>query len=292
MTSIQVYDRETKAMIEEKIEAGWGIKILYKIPANRPCLLRKTICSNSFFSKIVGKIVNSRNSVKKIAPFIEKHKIKKEEFLKDSFDSFNDFFTRKLKKEARPIAASPVVLPADGRYLAFENFRNTKQIVAKDSKFSLLELFGGDQKLTDTYLDGPFLIARLAPIDYHRFHFPVTGIPGAPIEFKGTFHSVNPIALKHNIKYLTQNKRLLVLIDTPNLGKVVCIAVGALFVGSIHYTYTPGQMVEKGDEMGYFSFGGSTLIVLFEPGRVQISSDLLTNTQKGIETLCKMGTSL
>ncbi len=292
MARIIVYDRDLKSEIEEKIEAGWGVKLLYTIPGNRPCLLRKTLCSTSLFSKLMGKIVSSRRSKQKIEPFIAKHKLDKSEFLKDSFDSFNDFFIRKLKKEARPIAAAPVIMPADGRYLAYENFQATKQIIAKDSKFSLLELLGGDEKLAQTYLEGSVLIARLAPPDYHRFHFPVEGVPSAPIAMKGTFHSVNPIALKRNIRYLTQNKRSLVTIQTPNLGLVTCVAVGALFVGAIHYTYIPNQKVEKGEEMGYFSFGGSTLIVLFEPGRIQIGPDLLANTQKGIETFCKMGSSV
>ena len=292
MTKINVVDRDTLEPVEEKVEAGWAIKLLYETHPRALGILRQILCRGSFFSKIVGWLAKTSYSKRKIQKFITHHNLDASLFLKDSFDSFNDFFIRKLKSEARPISQAPLVMPADGRYLAYENFRKANAIVVKDTKFSLLHLLGKDEKLTERYLDGPLVIARLAPCDYHRFHFPVSGVVKAPLEIQGAFHSVNPMALNHSIHYLAENKRVLMKMTTTDYGQVLCVAVGALFVGSIHTTYLPNQSVQKGEEMGYFSFGGSTLILLFEPGKVEICEDLLAHTAEGIETLCRMGTPL
>lgn len=289
---INVYDRERKQLVEEKVESETTIRLLYERHPKILSPFRKVMCSNAIFSRLMGRLSRTRWSARRVERFIDHHEIDHQEFVKDRFDTFNDFFTRKLKKETRPIAGDPVVMPSDARYFAYENFATTKEVIVKGGKFSLHTLLGGNDQLTEKYLHGPFVIARLAPPDYHRFHFPVDGKPTDVTEIKGNYHSVNPFALRYKLKYLTENKRAYLEIKTPHLGDVLAIAVGATCVGSIHFTYEPNKMVKKGDEMGYFSFGGSTLILLFEPGKIKLSKDLIENSQKGIETLAKMGTTL
>ena len=135
-------------------------------------------------------------------------------------------------------------------------------------------------------------IARLCPSDYHRFHFPCDGIPAKPRLINGLLYSVNPIALKKNVSILSENKRMITEIETDHFGTVLYIEIGATSVGSIRQTYTPDLKVKKGDEKGYFEFGGSCIALLFEKGRVTFDADLTANTQKGIETKANFGETL
>lgn len=289
---IFVINRETRNREEEHIEGEWGLRLLYHPRLSLISPLRRLLTGHAFFSRLMGWWNNRSFSARKIKPFIQRHALDQTIFEKTTFRTFNEFFTRKLHPSARPIANGPIIMPADGRYLVYENFRKAQEVVIKGQKFSLHELLGRDDKRTQQYLDGSMVIARLAPCDYHRFHFPVEGIASAPHFINGPLNSVNPIALQRYLRTLAENKRAFVSIQTPQCGEVLIIAVGALFVGSIHYTFEAGKAVRCGDEMGYFSFGGSTLIVLFEPNRVQFANDLLTNTLHNIETLCRMGTKL
>ena len=136
------------------------------------------------------------------------------------------------------------------------------------------------------------LISRLCPSDYHRFHFPASGIPSEAKLIKGSLYSVSPIALRRNIKYLVMNKRFLTLIDTPEFGNIAMIEVGATNVGSIVQTFTPKQAVVKGVEKGLFAFGGSCVITLFAEGRMMFDTDLLAQSEKCIETYARMGDRL
>src|SRR3989344_2992740 len=229
-----------------------------------------------------GFLQKRKSSAKKIAPFIQAYGIDASEFADSGFDSFNDFFIRKLKPERRPIAQDPkiVVLPADGRYLVFNQF---DRFFIKGQEFSLLE-FLKDPPMARRFQEGSMAIARLCPSDYHRFHFPCDGIPAKPRLINGLLYSVNPIALKKNVSILSENKRMITEIETDHFGTVLYIEIGATSVGSIRQTYTPDLKVKKGDEKGYFEFGGSCIALLFEKGRVTFDADLTANTQKGIET--------
>ncbi len=289
---ITVYDRERQELVEEKVESEALIRLIYEKHPKMLALFRKLMCGNALFSRVMGALSKTRASARRVERFIKEHELEPEEFLKGQFKSFNDFFTRELKKEARPIADETVIMPSDARYFGYENFTRAKEVIVKGQKLCLHNLLGFNDKLTEKYLHGSFIIARLAPPDYHRFHFPVDGIPTHFEEIKGSYHSVNPFALRYKLKFLTENKRSLLQLKTPKLGDVLIVAVGATCVGSIHFTYEPGKPVKKGDEMGYFSFGGSTLIVLFEPKKIKLAKDLLENSQKGLETLAKMGTPL
>jgi len=136
------------------------------------------------------------------------------------------------------------------------------------------------------------VISRLCPTDYHRFHFPCTCIPGKAKLINGPLFSVNPLALKKHIAILSENKRVLTPLETGLFGQALYIEVGATCVGSIKQTFTPSKPHEKGEEKGYFEFGGSCTILLFQPNTIQFDQDLIDASADYIETYAKMGTSL
>ncbi|MDB4404269.1 phosphatidylserine decarboxylase, partial [Akkermansiaceae bacterium] len=137
----------------------------------------------------------------------------------------------------------------------------------------------------------PLLLSRLCPVDYHRFHFPCAGIPGETRVLNGPLFSVSPLALRQRLSYLWENKRTITELKTEKMGTVICMEIGATCVGSIHQTFTPGQPVDKGDEKGYFAFGGSSTLLLFEPGTVQLDPDLLKSSAQQMELYAKVRTS-
>ena len=291
MTKIFFIDRQTKQKVEEKVYGKAYLEILYgKNPLS--WLLKPLMCRFPFFSKFYGYLQKTLRSKSKIAPFIRMFNIDEGEF-KDpvsSFQSFNDFFIRQLKPSARPITNGNdvAIIPADGRYRVFQNIHFEEGFLVKGQKFSLEALLK-DKKLAHKYDQGSLIIARLAPVDYHRFHFPFNCIPEESRLINGTLYSVNPIALAQNIDILTENKRMITPLKTQQFGTVLYIEVGATYVGSIHQTFTAGKHYAKGDEKGYFSFGGSCILILFEPFRIQFDQDLISASHQGLETLAHLG---
>ena len=136
------------------------------------------------------------------------------------------------------------------------------------------------------------LISRLCPVDYHRFHFPVDGVPGESRLIRGRLYSVHPIALRRSVRYLVRNKREVTLIASPEFGDVAMIEVGATNVGAIRQSYVPGRPVAKGDEKGFFAFGGSCVITLFARGRIRFDADLVAQGARQVETYARFGDRL
>ena len=160
--------------------------------------------------------------------------------------------------------------------------------IVKGEKLNLVELLN-DQKLAEEYVGGSLVAARLCPTDYHRFHFPCDGVPNKTRFINGWLYSVNPIAIKRDIAIFTKNKRAICELQSDHFGKVQYIEVGAANVGSIRETYTPFRHVNKGAEKGYFEFGASALILLFQKGRITFDEDLVKATREGFEIRCLMG---
>ena len=295
MESLRYIDRVTRSERVEEVYGGKPLRFLYGKSFSSRLIgtpLSHLLSKLRFISAAVGWWQKQKWTKRKIAPFIKRFNIDTSEFLEpvSSFRSFNDFFIRKLKKEARPIApgANVAVIPADGRYRFIPSIAKIDGFIVKGQKFSLPELLG-DAKLAADYSEGSMVMARLCPTDYHRFHFPCDGTPGPAKVIKGNLYSVNPIALKKNIHIYTRNKRAITHIETPAFGKVLYLEVGATNVGTIHETYTPNHPCHKGDEKGYFSFGGSALILLFPKGAITFDQDLIDLSKKGLEILCLMG---
>jgi phosphatidylserine decarboxylase len=146
-----------------------------------------------------------------------------------------------------------------------------------------------NEKWSKVFEGGPLLLARLCPTDYHRFHFPDKGQIIETYSIHGKLHSVNPLALKYKQEIFITNERQVSILDTENFGKLAYIEVGALCVGRIVQTYGTRKHFYRGEEKGYFLFGGSTVIVLGEPGSWIPDHDLLRQTEQGRETLIRLG---
>jgi len=286
---IEVINRLTGKIEQEEVYGGKAINWLYGGSLIGSCFASLS-AKLPFISAAYGKLMKQPSSKSKIAPFIRQFKVDESEFLPAEFSSFNDFFIRKLKPEARPIALSDFVCPADGRYRFFQNIRKSDGFYVKGQKFDLFELLR-DSKLAEQYADGSMAIARLCPFDYHRFHFSHDAIPSKSELLNGYLYSVNPLALKKDITIFTQNKRKMTVCKS-DMGDSLYIEVGATNVGSIVETYTPELPVKKGDEKGYFEFGASSLILLFEPDMISFDSDLIELSKGGHEIRCLMGQSM
>ena len=269
------------------------MRLAYENPVGR--FFVWLVVRRAFFSRWYGYKMKKPESALRVLPFISKYDIDVEEFVKSPFDykTFNEFFYRALKPEARPIAAGDrvAVFPADGRHLAFSDIDAAEGFYVKGAKFSLRDLLG-DESLAARFAGGSMLISRLCPVDYHRFHFPVAGVPGESRLINGFLYSVSPVALKRRLSYLVENKRVVTLIETAEFGVVVMIEVGATNVGSIRQSFVTGRPVKKGEEKGLFAFGGSCVITLFERGRIRFDADVVAQSEQQLETYARMGDRL
>jgi len=274
---------ETK--IEKIAGEGW-LRWLYNNPIGE--VSTATLVKRKFLSDWYGKQMDSPESKDKVAPFVEEYNIDLSIAQKQEFESFNDFFIRKLKPNARVIIkdSNIVVSPADGKLLAVADIKN-QDFIVKGYKFNVYEFFQ-NESLAKKYQDGSLMIIRLCPTDYHRYHFPVNGIVVSENLIEGDYYSVSPIALKKKIELIVLNKRGYCEIETQEFGHVIMSEVAATMVGTMVNTYK-GNQIEKGQERGYFKFGGSTVILFFEKGSIVIDADLLKNTAQGLETEVKMG---
>ena len=288
---LEVINRKTQKKEQEKVDHEKSLLWLYSGSFFSKIILF-FIARFTLFSKLFGFLQTFKYTKKKIKPFIEEYQIDTSEFEKkvEDFSSFNDFFIRKIKNRFIEPDEKKAILPVDGRYLVFEDVSKTEGFYVKGEKFSLQTLLQ-DEALASRYASGSMIIARLAPSDYHRFHFPVNCVPSSPKLINGYLYSVNPYAIKKNIQIFSQNKRVITTLES-DFGEVLFVEVGATIVGNIHQSYEPDRKYLKGEEKGYFALGGSTVILLFEKNRIYFDADLLQNSLEKIETKASMGQSL
>jgi phosphatidylserine decarboxylase len=296
------YFHRTKQVVEtEQIYGGDWLRWTYETGLGRFAL--NALVKRAVVSRYYGWKMSQRSSVYRVLPFVVDYNLNVDEFAKTpySFKSFNEFFYRALKPGARPIASHSTgsdqagdrvaVLPADGRHLAFQNVDAAEGFYAKGQKFDL-KSFLGSEELGREFAGGSLLISRLCPVDYHRFHFPVAGTPGEPRLINGFLYSVSPVALRQNLAYLWENKRVVTLVESPVFGKVAVCEIGATMVGSILQTHVTGRAVPKGEEKGLFKFGGSCVVTIFQPGKIKLDADLVQHSAAGLEVYARMGESL
>jgi phosphatidylserine decarboxylase len=290
---IRFYHRYKKAVEEERVFGEGWLRLAYENPGGR--FFVWMLARRAFFSQWYGHKMRKPESALRILPFISKYEIDVDEFAKSPFDykTFNEFFYRALKPESRPIAAGEkvAVFPADGRHLAFPDIQAAAGFYVKGAKFSFAELLH-DETDAEKFAGGAMLISRLCPVDYHRFHFPVSGTPGEPRLIKGWLYSVSPVALRRRLRYLIENKRVVTLIETQEFGTVAMIEVGATNVGSIQQSFVPGRPAAKGEEKGLFAFGGSCVITVFQKGRIRFDADIVAQSENQLETYARMGDRL
>ncbi|XP_014518541.2 phosphatidylserine decarboxylase proenzyme 2 [Vigna radiata var. radiata] len=299
---ILVYDRKSQRLVEEIIDKKivLSMRAIYqsKIGLGLMDIGVKELLQN--ISEKQGARMDSPESSADIPKFIESFKdqinLAEVKYPLEQFKTFNEFFIRELKPGSRPIASAErddiAVCAADCRLSAFKSVDDSKRFWIKGRKFSVQGLLGKDM-CSSAFVDGTMVVFRLAPQDYHRFHFPVSGTVEQFVDIPGCLYTVNPIAV--NSKYcnvFTENKRVVSIISTVDFGKVAFVAIGATMVGSITFTKKKGDSVKKGDEFGYFSFGGSTVICVFEKDSIAIDEDLLANSNRSLETLVSVGMRL
>lgn len=308
--NILVQDRLTGQLQEEKmaVYVRIGIRVLYKGARTQMAGARARKLLKSMSVK-QGTKYNSPSSAADIMPFIAFHNLNVAE-IRDplsSFKTFNEFFYRKLKPEARPLDEPDnpyrLVSAADCRMMAFDTVSDATQIWIKGRDFSVARLLGPAYRSQwDNYDGGALAIFRLAPQDYHRFHSPVRGRIGKMTMIDGEYYTVNPQAIRTALDVYGENVRKIVPIESEEFGTVMTVWVGAMselkvlyrqltssVVGSIGTSVEEGQMVDRGDELGWFAFGGSTIVCIFEKGRAVWDEDIQANGAAAIETLVRMG---
>jgi phosphatidylserine decarboxylase len=287
MDTIEYINRTSGEVLEENPPSSGMLRFLYTKPLGKLSL--NLLFKRKLVSALGGWYMDSRLSKKRITNFIKEQELDISDFQipESGFKTFNQFFYRNLKPQVR-LLEDGFVSPADGKILVFENMDTCHTFFIKGVEFNV-STFLNSKELGRKYEGGSMAIVRLAPVDYHRYHFPVSGHAGPSIKVKGHYYSVSPLALRKSLQIFLENKREYTILKSQEFGDVVICDVGATMVGTIIQTYKPNTLVQKGDEKGYFAFGGSTLVLLMEKGKLLFNPDLVENTKAGKETTIKMG---
>jgi phosphatidylserine decarboxylase len=290
---IQYFNRGTQKVEVEKVYGDGGVKWLYQSLLGR---LLSGALVKAPISIIYGELQSLAISRLKVPGFIKNFEINMSEFLPeegrnelDPYSSFNAFFIRAFKKGARKFLIDKTRMPAfsEARYFGYESITDDKKIPVKGKFLNAKELLA-NTKWESTFNDGPLLLARLCPVDYHRYHFPDDGEVLEHYKVGGLYHSVNPVALREKQDIFSTNIREVTIMETKNFGKLAYVEVGAICVGKIIQS-TDLTTFKRGEEKGYFLFGGSTVIVIGEKGKWTPSQDILDYTSKGVETYIQLG---
>lgn len=271
------YDYNSKKI--KNYKESRALKFLYNTIIGRIILKIATI---HFISNIYAKYMNSKLSKHKIKRFIKKNNINMDEYEKEDYNSFNDFFMRKIKDNKRKIS-NGLIAVCDSKLSVYK--------INKDSSFKIKNsIYTVEELIQDENINYEYaLIFRLSVDDYHHYVYPDDGKVIKKKYIKGILHTVQPIALKKH-KVFSENSRCITFLDCDNLGQVCYIEVGAMMVGKI--VNEEKKYFKKGEEKGHFEFGGSTVVLLIEKGKVGINNIILDNTKKDIETIVKLGDNI
>lgn len=290
---IKVYNRTTEKYEIEKVAGEKFLNVLYSSPAGKGPL--ELFIKKKAFSRVYGAYNDSFLSKRSITKFVNSFDIDMNQSVKQlkEFKSFNDFFTRNLVETARPTSKdkNDFVSLGDGRLIAYTDIDMDNLVQVKGLTYSLRDLLK-DDSIANKYDGGICLILRLNPTDYHRFHFIDSGTCLETNKIKGHYYSVNPIALEKVERLFCENKREWSIFKSDNFGDLLYVEVGATCVGSIIQSYTPNKPVVRGDEKGYFKFGGSTVILFIEKDKIKIDEDILEQSSLGIETKVSLGETI
>lgn len=260
------------------------LKKLYGTVYGR-CVLK--VLTQPIISKIAGSFLDTKLSCFLIKGFIKNNNIDMSQYEETDYVSYNDFFTRKVKKELRPINMDKDVLiaPSDGRVSVYD-INEDSSFMVKDTLYNV-ETITRSKKAADIYKNGKFVIVRLCVDNYHRYCYIDNGRKTKNKFIPGVLHTVNPIANDYFDIY-KENSRECSILYTENFGRIMQIEVGALLVGRIK-NHDQACFTTRGEEKGMFEFGGSTICLLIEDGKVEIDEDLIKNTLEGYETAVCMG---
>jgi phosphatidylserine decarboxylase len=282
---IKIYDRESQTYYTEVQYGEKMLNCLYHTVWGRIML---KLIANRNFSRLNAIYNSSKLSVSKIKPFIEKYNIQMSDFESKEYRSFNDFFTRSMLPGKRNIGMEPerLIAPADSKLLVYHITESLK-INVKNSVYSMDEILR-DRDLPKEYENGLCLVFRLTVDDYHRYCYIDSGEIVGQKRIKGKLHTVSSISKDY--KVYVENQREYQVIDTNYFGRVVQMEVGAMLIGKI--VNAPSKLALRGQEKGYFSYGGSTVLVFIKANRVSIDADIMKHSQEQIETRVKYGEAI
>jgi phosphatidylserine decarboxylase len=288
---IRVYDPLRNAVIHEHVYGEDAIRFLYQTYFGR--LLADRFLSRRLVSQVMGIYYSTPLSARLIQPFVQKFRIDMTEYEVRDFRSFNEFFTRHFRAGARPVTQAPDEMAAfaEGRYFGWDEISSQMTFPVKGSQMSIARILGSEEKAA-AFLGGPVLLARLCPVDYHRFHFPDSGRISSHARMPGKLHSVNPSAIGARPDVFMTNERQVSILETTHFGKLAYVEVGALGVGKICQTHAVDDPFTRGSEKGYFEFGASTIILFGERGRWRPDPGILERTLDRMETLVRLGQCL
>ena len=272
--------------LEDKQENARFLGFLYRNAAGR--LLLKLFCSR-FLSRLVGRYMDSRLSLGRAQRCMAAYGVDPAELEKDpsAFTSFNDFFTRKKKPECLRCCEDPDRLPspADSRVTA-HRLDGTRAFPVKGAPYTAEDLLQSKEE-AERFRNGWALVFRLAPSDYHRYIYVDGGREESHAFIPGVLHTVSPVATDRMPVY-HRNCREKTFLRTDHFGTVACVEVGAMMVGKICNGHPEGP-VSRGQEKGFFAFGGSTIVLLVAEGEAEPDADILRNSEAGNETYVRLG---
>ena len=239
-------------------------------------------------SKCAGWALSTRSSRVLVRPFVRRTGIDLSEYEQDRFRSYNEFFSRKIRPETRPIDDNPrhLISPCDSQMMVFPVTKDGVFHV-KNTPYTVENLLRDGEKAKE-YEGGQIMIFRLGVDDYHRYCYVADGEKSENVSIPGVLHTVSPVVYDHFPVY-KENAREYCSLTTKEFGEMLMMEVGALMVGKIVNHTAEETPVQRGDEKGYFQFGGSTVILIAKEGMVQVDKDILRNSASGYETIVKYG---
>lgn len=290
---LRYFDRASASWREEPVYAHAFLLWLYNTPCGR--LASSLLVHRPHASRLYGWLQRRPWSRRRIQPFVEQMGVDMSGSTRplEDFASFADFFTRRLHPWARPIDPDPEVCicPADGRVLAYPRIDRSASFAIKRATFRLPGLLR-DEGQACRFDGGALVVVRLGLADYHHVHFPAAGVPGPARSIAGRYHAGGPYARSWLVPFYAENHRMLTQLVSDRFGTVLVVEVGALTVGTIRQAYRPGEQVRKGQHKSGFEPGGSTVVLLFEPGTIALDADLVERSASGVEVGLRMGQSL
>lgn len=278
---MKIWDRTSNSYFEEIEYEKEKLEFLYHTLLGR--VLLKALIERPIFSKLRARYYKSSKSKKDIVPFINKYNIQINESELTKFNSFNDFFIRRKQiksKDIRKCKDNEVIAPCEARLTVYDIDNSLK---IKNGIYKLEDIIG-KRKVDNLDSFGKVLVFRLAADDYHRFIFIDKGNVIEQYKIKGVLHTVRPISNKY--KVYTKNSRVISLLDTENLGKLIEVDVGALLIG--HIVERKIKEFKQFQEKGYFEYGGSTIILVVGKD-IKIDDDILRQSRLGYETKVDIG---
>lgn len=291
-SGLTYFDRAKGEFVTERVFAAGFLYWSYNSRLGRT--LTRWILAQRVVSGFCGWLARRSWTRHLIAPFARRMRVEPSSNGRArTYACFNDFFVRELEGPPHMNSAGPSIClsPAEGKVLVLRNVEPRETFRVKRSIFNLEKLLG-EGRLSERFAGGTVVLCRLALSDYHHFHFPVAGCPRPALAIPGKLYAGGPYANNWLTSFYAENFRMVTLIDSDLFGTVAQVEIGAFTVGSIRQCYVPGRHVERGERKGYFELGGSTVVLVFGAGVIEIDKDLRRHSSQEIETRVRVGESI